>query len=397
MDFERLNMHIRNIAMLGETNSPFISCYINNETSRSGYRDAIDGRIKEIRKSLSPDQRLDFEQALAKIEVFLARDVNPGSKGVAIFCRVGESPFFKALQFRLPLPNLLSVDSAPHLYEVVMLKDTYHRYVLLISTESQARIVEVSVGEITRDLWTECPELRKRVGREWSKEHYQNHRRNRTQKFIKEKIEILDRLFASEAHTHLMLAGNPRMVTRVRDALPKRLKDKLIDFVPVSGNASTTDIVGVTLSAFADHEQTESIETAGLLLDELRTGGLAVAGTDATLESLERRQVDILVLSESYKGPGGWKCSECKHVGLVPIPPVCPRCGERTLANVDLKEEMVRTAEQTGATVEIVRSSDLLVDVGGVGCLLMYLTPEQHAAARICRPCVVKSEDRRTA
>lgn len=398
MDHEKLNMHIRSIAVLGETNSPVISCYINNESGLPGYRDVIYGRIKEIRKSLSPDQRLDFEEAQARIERYLACDIYPESKGVAIFCRGGESPFFRALQFRLPLPNLLSVDSVPHLYEVVMLKDTYHRYVVLISTESHARIVEVSVGQVTRDLWEESPELRKRVGREWSKEHYQNHRTDRKQKFIKKKIEILDRLFTSEAHTHLMLAGNPRMVAQVRDALPRRLKDKLVDFVPVAGNASTTDIVGVTLSAFAEHEETESIETAGLLLDELRTGGLAVAGTAATLEALARCQVDILLMSESYEAPAGWKCSECKHVGVNRIPLACPQCGERgIIAQLNLKEEMVRAAERTGSTVEIVRNSDVLLEVGGVGCLLMYLTPEQHADAHIFQQPVYEASDRRTA
>ena len=180
MDLEKLNMHIRNLAVLGETDNPMISCYINNEAGRVSYRDAIDARIREIRKALSSDQRLGFEQALGRIETFLAADVKPEAKGVAVFSRGGESPFFQALQFRLRLPNLMSVDSVPHIYELVVLKDTYHRYVILISTESHARIVEVSVGNVTSELWTERPELRKRVGREWTKEHYQNHRRDRS-------------------------------------------------------------------------------------------------------------------------------------------------------------------------------------------------------------------------
>jgi len=379
VDLEKLSMHFRNLAVLSETESSMISCYINNEAGRASYRDDIDARIREIREVLSSNQRLDFEQALGRIEAFLAADINPEAKGVALFSRGGESPFFQALQFRLPLPNIMSVDSVPHIYELVLLKDTYDRYVVLISTESHARIIEVSVGNVTKELWTERPELRKRVGREWTKEHYQSHRRDRTQKFIKEKIEILDRLFSQEAHTHLVLAGNPRTVARVRASLPKRLEDKLVDFVPASGNASTADIVSATLSAFAEHEQTESMETADLFLDELRTGGLAVAGTDATLKALALGQVDILVQSESYAAPAGWKCSGCEIVGVNAVPVGCPQCGERAIAQLNLKEEMIRAAERLGSTVEIIRNSDVLFGVGGVGCLLRYLTPEQHA------------------
>ncbi|MFQ5668234.1 MAG: hypothetical protein ACE5I7_17625 [Candidatus Binatia bacterium] len=381
MDLEKLSMYIRNLAVLGETDNVVISCYINNRAGRASYREAIDARIREIRKALSSGQRLDFEQALGRIEAFLAAAVNPEAKGVAVFSRSGESPFFQALQFRLPLPNLMSVDSVPHIYELVQLKDTYHRYVVLISTESQARIVEVSVGNVTTELWTARPELRKRIGREWTKEHYQSHRRDRAQKFIKEKIEILNRLFAKGAHTHLVLAGNPRAVARVRDTLPKRLKDKLVNVVPVSGKASTAEVVGATLLAFADHEATESLETAGLFLDELRTGGLAVAGTEGTLKALAQGQVDVLVLSESYAAPAGWKCHSCEAVGVNTAPRRCPQCGQRAVAPLDLKEEMTRSAERLGSTVEIVRNSDVLLDVGGVGCLLRYLTSEQRAAA----------------
>jgi protein required for attachment to host cells len=378
MDLEQLGLHVRNLITLSETASPLISCYVNFEASRASYRDALDARIKEIRRALPPDQRHDFEQALGRVEVFLASEINPEANGVALFSRGGGSPFFLALQFRLPLPNLMLVDSVPHIYELVLLKDTYHRYIMLISTDTHARIVEVSVGNVTKELWTKQPELRKRVGREWTSEHYQNHRRDRTQKFIKEKIEILDRLVAKEEHTHLILAGNPRTVRRVRARLPKRLQDKLVDVVPVPNGALTEDVVTATLSAFAEHEQMESMETAGLLLDELRTAGLAVSGTEATLEALARRQVDVLVLSESYTAPAGWKCHSCKAVGIGAAPIGCPQCGEQTVGGISLMEEMVRLAERFGCTVEIVRDSDVLFDIGGVGCLLRYLLPEQR-------------------
>jgi hypothetical protein len=39
---------------------------------------------------------------------------------------------------------------------------------------------------------------------------------------------------------------------------------------------------------------------------------------------------------------------------------------------------MVRLAEEQDAEVEIVRESDALLDLGGVGCLLRYWTIEQR-------------------
>ncbi|MFC1660801.1 hypothetical protein ACFL3S_04940 [Gemmatimonadota bacterium] len=120
------------------------------------------------------------------------------------------------------------------------------------------------------------------------------------------------------------------------------------------------------------------METVGLFLDELKSGGLAVAGTEATLKALAQSQVDILVLSESYAEPDGWKCSSCGAVGVSTAPKGCPQCGERAIAQLNLKEHMTSVAERSGSTVEIVQNSDVLLDVGGVGCLLRYMTPAQR-------------------
>ena len=68
------------------------------------------------------------------------RELLPEAKGVAIFSRAGEEPFFLPLQFRVPLPNWVAVDTTPNIYHLVELKDTYHRYVVMISTEESVRI-----------------------------------------------------------------------------------------------------------------------------------------------------------------------------------------------------------------------------------------------------------------
>jgi len=58
---------------------------------------------------------------------------------------------------------------------------------------------------ITRELWAER-QLRERAGREWAHDHYQNHRRERGERFRKEKIDLLETLMAAGGHTHLILA-----------------------------------------------------------------------------------------------------------------------------------------------------------------------------------------------
>ena len=300
-----------------------------------------------LRQSLWGRAKHDFEEAMNRIEAFIDNDLLSDAKGVAIFARAGEGEFFLPLQFRVPLPNWISITALPNIFNLIELKDTYHRYVVMISTEESARILEVTLGSVTEELWRERPELRKRVGREWTKEHYQNHRRERTNQFVKEKIKILEKLMSAGGHTHLILAGTPQMTARIRKALPRHLEEKLVDTVVAGPNDNISDVVAVTLSQFIEQEEQESQAIVDTLYRELRTSGLVAVGPEATLEALQQGQVDILVLAQD-------------------------------MPDISLREQLVRLAAQSQCQIEVVNYSPVLMEFGGVGCLLRYLLPEQQ-------------------
>ena len=108
-------------------------------------------------------------------------------------------------------------------------------------------------------------------------------------------------------------------------------------------------------------------------MDELRRGGLAEADSVATLEALQRGRVDVLVMAEGYEPPAGWACRNCRNVERADHPPAaCPVCGDCAVREADLKAEIVRLAELHDVEVEILRESDALIGIGGIGCLLKY-------------------------
>jgi peptide subunit release factor 1 (eRF1) len=372
MKLEHLENIFRKLTSLEETANPILSCYINNENFDTTYRELLDYRIKQIRKVLSYRQRESFENALGQIEAYLVSKVAKDSKGIAIFARMGKSPTFEAIQFKIPFKTELSIDSIPHLYQLVLMKDTYSRYVVLISEESHARIVEVSVGNITKELWTEKPELKVNTGRGWTKQHYQNHKRERNQKFIKEKIKVLDQLFTEGKHNHLVLAGKKQNILGIRDKLPKRLQEKLVDEIHVAGIASTADVIEASLSVFADYEQNESVNNAGMLLLEIKKGGLAVSDSEPSLKALQEGRVDILIMSENYNSPDSWKCHNCSYIEIGKNPKACGMCGSPKTSKIKLKQELILLAEQMSTNIEILRDSDELYEVNGIGCLLRF-------------------------
>lgn len=376
MELKTLQKHIRTLATLEETTSPFISCYLTLDGEPHSWRSAYEQRLYLLRRSLRGDARWDFEEAVGMIQTFLAKELAEESKGVAIFARGGEKPFFLALQFQVSLPIWINVSSTPNIYHLVELKDTYHRFVVMLATADRARILEVNLGAITEEIWRERPAVRKRVGREWTKDHYQSHRREQTDRFLKEKISVLDNLMRSGGHTHLILAGHAWETASIRDALPKRLASKLVDTLPASGNESISDVVAATLSLFMEAEEIESQEAAEILRQEILSDGLGCVGTEETLKALRQNQVDVLVITKSYQAEFGWSCKACATLAIGKTAPHrCATCNGFLFRGVDLREEMVRLAEQQSARVEVVMQEDSLAQFGGIGALLRYRMP----------------------
>lgn len=350
MEIRQLQNQLRTLIELEETDSPVVSYFLDCEDPDG--TQIVREQILAARKALDPDQRAAFDRAVDRIEDHVPWKLDGSTRSVAVFARSGSSPLFLVMEFEATLPTRLVVETTPAVFPLIELKDNYHRYVLMICNEESARVLEVSLGSVTREIWTRRPELRKRVGREWTKLHYQNHRRDRNERFIKEKIALVERIVASGGHTHLMLAGNPRVLARVRKSLPKSLDRKLVDTIPASARDRSTDIVVATLSSFIEHEEKESVAAVHLLRQELRRGGLAVCGYGDSREALERGQADQLII-----------------------------LADRDDTDAARREDLAKLALKHDVPVEVVQHSEELIELGGVGCLLRYETRTPAMAA----------------
>ncbi len=371
---DELNQHITLLSSVEESDAPFISAYLNLENRQIGWREALDDRARILRRVLKGDDLADFEEALGKIEAWLANDLLPEAKGAAIFVRgTFGGAFMLPMQFATPLPNWIALYPTPNIYHLVELKDNYHRYVILLAMPDRASILEVNLGAATTQAWINRSELRMRVGSEWTRSHYQIHQAHRGDRFIHEKIALLEHLMHAGGQTHLILAGDPEITGRIRHALPNDLAEKLVDVVPASERDQQTDVVMATLSSFIDHEEQESLSVAECLIEGLRSQNLAVVGSAATLDALRWGEVDTLVMARGYQPDPGWTCTACRAIGTeAPEASECPQCGEPAVRSLDVREALLRLAGQSECPVEVVEQSDALMSLGGVGCLLRY-------------------------
>jgi len=371
---EELNQHIPLLASVEETDAVFLSVYLNLENGQADWRQVLDERVRILRRVLKDDDLTDLEEALGKIEAWLTTELLPESKSAAIFVRgTFGGAFMLPMQFAAPLPNWIAVYPTPNIYHLVELKDNYHRYVVLLALPDRASILEVNLGAATTQAWIKRAELRMRVGSEWARSHYQIHQEHRGDRFVREKIAVLEQLIRAGGHTHLILAGDPEITDRVRHALPSDLAEKLVDVIPASERDLQSEVVMLTLTSFIEHEEHESRSVAERLVKGLLSQNLAVSGSAAALDALRTGEVDTLVMVSSYQPDPGWTCTHCRATGVeTPETSICPKCGKSAVRPLDVREELLRLAGQSECLVEVVEQSDALMSLGGVGCLLRY-------------------------
>jgi len=380
MTLAQLNAHIHTLISLESTESPLLSVYISLDGTPNGALRAVERRARAIREVLRDEDRESFEGALNKLRAFLAVGLQATTRGVAAFSRAGSRPFFLGLQFQVPVRNRLSFDSTPNICHLVEVKDRYHRYVVLIATESWTRILEINVGAMTRELWAVRPYLPNRVDPKWTQQTYQSHWRGRRKRFLRDTIDVLGELMGSGGHTHLILSGDPELTAQVRNHLPRHVAGKLVDVLTSSSSAGLRSAIAAARSRFIECERQESLDAVAQLVRGMRPGGLAVAGTGPTLLALRRGEANLLVMAKAYRSSRGWSCSACDLVTAGPVSPSgCLECGSMDVRPVNLKEEIVRLAERLSADVEFVSHSEVLMDLGGVGCLSRGVTSKSEA------------------
>lgn len=341
MDYAKLNKHIHTLACLPETGSPVVSAYLDLTGNMPGILFTFRQWASAVRRTFPHGAREDFDEAATRIadHIPLLR-----GRGAALFCRAGEPPFFLPLSFALPMEPHFHAGGLPVIYPLVELKDRFNRFVIAIVDTSCARIIEVNLGDYSVELITDRPALRERVGREWSRQHYQNHARDRERRFLKEKIAVIESLMAKRGHNSLIIAGEPRHVTRLKEALPPHLAQRVVGEVRQGfSDHRLAEIVSHAIDSFTRAECEDAHDAVESLMLAVRAGGLATVGPESVSRALGEHRVEKLFVSSEL--------------------------------DLETREELVRDATRQGIPIETVQHCELLDHNGGAGALLRY-----HAA-----------------
>jgi peptide subunit release factor 1 (eRF1) len=363
------------LAALEPSPFPVISLYLSltpNQNGRENHDQFVRKVLAERGKALPADspERESFEKDAERIRQYLDNEKQQSWQGLAIFASSG-AELFEAIPLETPFDDhWMFVGSTPHLYPLAKLVDTYPRYVALSLDTNKARIQVFSLAAAERAEQVVSDKTRRNSKGGWSQARYQRRADNVHMNHMKEVVDTLDKIVREEKIDQIVIAGDDQAVVKLREQLPQELADKIVDVVKLQRNAQDASFLETTFDAIRMKDAETDAEKVQELLDEWRSGGLGVAGPEATLTAFQMGQVDELIITGSVE--------TLKPVQKLPDDAATQmQAATSAPEGVDderlkLSAELIKRAQQTAARVRFIEDASLLQEVGGVGALLRF-------------------------
>lgn len=358
---------------------PFISLYLNTQANRHGrdeYERFVRKELSDHAKTLAPGsiERECFERDAGRITMYLRDKLRPSTNGIAIFACAGADNFFNAIQLEAPIQkHALHVLELPHLYPLARLIDQFPRYVALVADTTTARLFVFDLGKTESTVEIENVNTARTFAGEKSQPRFRRWIENHRMLFVKDIVELLDRVVRQENAEHIVLAGDEVIIPLLREHLPAYLQDKIIDVLRLDIKTPEHEVFRATMEALRDANIHMDAEKVRDLLDKYREGGKAVVGLRDTLDALLQGQVDELILSASLKEIS----VDQRSLNQVPSISAAPKTLSKYLAEprstAVVADLLVARTLSTGAAITFIEDRNLLADVGGVGACLRYV------------------------
>jgi peptide chain release factor subunit 1 len=361
---------------------PVLSLYLDLDPERfataparaSQIRSLIDGAARELERddSLGHEDRIALREDLERVRRYLLSREPPfkGARALAVFCSSRDG-LFETIQISRPVEGRVVIGRSPYV-EPLVLSVEARRWAVALVNRREGRIFTGPPDHLQeRERMEENIHGQHDQGG-WSQANYQRSVDDDVEHHLRHVAESLYRLWQNERFDRLALGGPQEVVPRFEAVLHGDLRSRLVERrVDVDINTATDDQIRAAVTALVDDEERRRERSAlDRLAAGLATGGRAAGGLGATLEALNERRVEKLLLENRIDRRGG-RCPKCGMLTVETHGP-CPADGTQLEEVEHLREAAVEAALVQDAEVIVVKRYPDLGPHRGMAALLRF-------------------------
>jgi peptide chain release factor subunit 1 len=317
----------------------------------------LDGAAREVEgdDTLDHEDLIALREDLERVRAYLTSDEPPfqGARALAVFASTLDE-LFEVIQIHGAIEGKAVIGSAAYIEPLVELTQVRRWCVALVSEQNARVFTGIPAGLEERE------QIRLRERFEDEDLH------------LRDVAERLERRWLDERFDLLAIGGEKEVVPRLERVLSQDLRRRLVDRrVEADMNHASDEQVRAAVSEVVEQEEREHERSA---LDRLEaglgTGERAAGGPQDTLEALNERRVEVLLLEHGVRRHGG----RCPSDGILTVATSgpCPADGTELEEIEDLAEAAIEAALMQDAEVIFVERYPDLGPHQGMAALLRY-------------------------
>ncbi|MBV8432516.1 MAG: hypothetical protein JO244_15235, partial [Solirubrobacterales bacterium] len=342
-----------------------ISLYLDLDPERfatgparaSQIRSLLDEGARQLETidGLGHEDKVSLREDLKRLDSFLTAPEAPfkGVRSLAIFCSQPED-LFEVVRLAKPVPARVVIDSSPYVEPMVEALETRQWLVALVNRRS-ARLLAGSPEALReRERREDNVPGRSEAGG-WSQANYERSAEKDAMDHLRGVADDVNRRVREERFDRVVLGGPHEVVARFEELLADEVRSRLVpERVDVDiTSASEAQVRAAVEEIVRGDEERGEKETLQRLADAVGAGRRGVEGLEPTLQALNERRVQTLVLRPDFDG----KARRCPGDGMLVPPGVeeCPADGSETVEVEHVREAVVEAAIAQDAEVMVIR------------------------------------------
>lgn len=366
---------IEHLQQLSQAPGKTLTLYLDvDQTNPANRRRQFATHLKDLLRQLraaNPDDE-DLQSVIREVEEIVKR-VEPSGRTLVLARHRDLGVTFRKV-LRISLPSGAFWTTGAFLRPLIEALDEHERFGIVLVDQKRARLLTVFLGEIEehKDLISAVPPRPDAPTTDKLRSQPRMERRHdeSVSSHLRTVASEMGRLLDQLEVDRLIIGGSVEVASELARQIPKRLRSKLVELLPMPVTASAEEILARTGEVQIRLERAEELQVVRDLLKEVHKGGRAVAGLSPTLDAINQGRVWKLVYLQGIKVEGG-NCSRCQ----VLVPPAdqrCPLCGKPVEREKHLVDRMSRTVLERGGHVEIVDgpAAEALRQVAEVAAIL---------------------------
>jgi peptide chain release factor subunit 1 len=366
---------LEQLQQLSQAPGKTITLYLDvDQTNTANRKRQFEIHLRDLLRQLRNEHPKDDDLARSTTEVEeIVKRIEPAGRTLVVARHRALGLTFRKI-LRVPLPSGAYWTPGAFLRPLIEALDEHERYGIVLVDSKRARLLTVFMGEIEehQDLISNTPprpdapsgdKLR-------SQPRMERHHDESVASHVRTVAAAMGRLLVNLEVDRLIIGGSVDAAAELGRVLPKRLRGRLVETLPIPVTSPAEEILARTSEVQTRLERAEELEVVRDLLKEVRKGGRAVAGLGHTLDAINRGRVWKLVYLNGLSLEGG-TCPNC-NVLLDPAETVCPVCQQPSHDEPHMVDRMSRAVLEHGGHVEMVDgpAAEALRAVAEVAALL---------------------------